>query len=428
MNKSFITAAAVAVATSMLSTSSQAAPAGYENVGGYWLGGVLNLSPFASLAWEHDDNPQTARKYTIDQLAEHPDEKNKIEESDGIDIKAGLNLLLPGNHWKLDGRAFYQWQNYTSDYVDDRNDWAESLSLSGATDAGTTWAIHEMAQQIQYDDEFDVTQNDRKQYSFGGNAETKLTDKSSLMIGAFYNLNDYDDITCYDYSSYGGNLGFAHVLTEKTDWTLNATYTIDDKDEYDSKASGIKALAGIRTRSTEKLSFSMGAGAEFYKDFEYMSDDGTHYEDAETESSFAYQIAANWKISKRLTLRINGNSDYDPAEDVRDNSSFANVIGTALTYRPGDRWTLNGGIAFRNEKFTRKVEEKLDADKNPYVSYKDRGDDRTDKELSAFARVSFALNKNLGLYADWRYSDVNSTIDGYDYDRQRYSVGVSLKY
>ena len=448
MKKSITLAAAAAVAVATI-PSAQAAPIGYENASGFWIENTLNVSPFVDLSFSHDDNPHTAREYTIRQVKgmyspdlpanERPigniyDKDNKIVESDSWSLKAGANLLLPGNHWQLKGRGFYLMENYTDEYVDDRTDWSEKLVLSGFTDAGTKWSLSELYQDIQYDDEFDISQSDRKELSLQGNVDAALTEKSHVMVGGFYRDRKYDDSrselwnTLYDYSSYGGSLGFAHTLTEKTDWTIHAVYTLHDKEEYDSKASGLNGQIGLRTRTTEKLSFTTSVGAEYFKDFKYRTIDDQRYEEAEHEVGFTYNIAMNWKITQRLSLNVSGYADYEPAEDIEDNSLLANVIGAALTYRPGDHWTLKGGLAYRREDFNREVVEQLANDYNPYISVKENGDNRTDNEISAFANITFALNKYCSIHADWRFTTVDSSIWGYDYDRQRYGLGISLKY
>ena len=429
MKKTIISTAAAAIAATALTSS--AAPVGYDNAGGYWLFGTLNLSPFAEISYNHDDNPHGARDYAIQAAKEDPEQKNKIEESDSVDYKIGLNLLLPGNHWKLTGRAYYLGEEYTSDSIDDRHDWSEQATLSGSTDGGSTWALSELVQKVQYDDKFEITQQDRLQVALDAKGEAVLTEKSSLLLGAFYTDNDYDDEQCYDYSSYGGNLGFAHQLTDKTDWTLGAIYTVYDKDEYDSDAYGINGQIGLRSRATEKLTFDVSIGAEYFKDFEYkvFDADGNLVDkgEAEDEVGFTYRLAANWKITDRLSLVLSGYSDYEPAEDVNDNSLYANAVSATLTYQPGDNWRFRAGAAYRREDYNRDIVEQMDPRGNPYSSV-ENGDNRTDDEISTFAEASYAFTRYCSIFVDWRYTDVSSSISGYDYDRQRYGAGIALKY
>ncbi len=448
MNKSILSVAALAVTASATAVLADA-----KGNGGLWLTSNVNISPFGEISYGHDSNPHSARDYTKEAVREKrledPEYKGKIEESDELVYKAGLDLIIPGNAWKLDGRAFYLWDNYTSDNIDDEEHWAETLRLSGSTDGGTKWSLSEMIQKVEYDDEIEITQCNRRQTVLNGTVDAAVSDKSSLLLGAFYTDNHYDDDddvvdealdgrqlrVAYDYSSYGGSVGFASRLTDKTDWLIRSTYTQFDKENYDSDAHGIDTQIGIRSRTSEKLSFSITAGAEYYKDFEYNvydeNFDVIEHTDAEDEVGFTYNVSVEWKITDRLSLTVAGYADYQPAEDVNDNSLYANTIGATFAYRPGENWSFRFGGAYRREDYTRDIVEREDAKGNPYSSVGDEvvdGNNRTDDQVSVFANASYAFTKYSSIFADWHYTDVSSSIDGWDYDRQRYAVGLALKY
>lgn len=434
-----IFAAAVAV-TSLAIAFAHSAPAGYEDSDGIWLGGKLNISPFLELGYYNDDNPNSVREITKAQIAERrqklqeaglpDDEKYNDGDSDLFSSKLGVNLLLPANHWKLTGRVFYVNEIYSDDAIDDRADWYESLTLSGETDGETKWSITEVYQDIRYDDEFELTQNDRNEIAILANVKKPLSDKSALSIGAFFRNRDYDDEELYDYASYGADIDFSHAITEKTAWTLTVAYTLHDKDEYDSTAYGINTMAGIRTLTTEKISFNTAFGFEYFKDFEYTYTDAEEVEHnlgAEDEFGFTYSIAAKWQATRRLTLELKGYSEFQPAEDVRDNSVYASTLAAIANYRPGENWDLRAGLEYRREDYNREVNAEL-AEKGIITATEGDGQNRTDDEIAAFARVSYALARYCSIFVDWRYTDISSSLDGYDYDRQRYGAGVALKY
>lgn len=422
---------ATAFATA-LSMTAIAAPEGYDNAAGIWFGGVLNVSPFFDISYQRDDNPNSLRQYSIDAAKEKGLEKQD-EDSDTMVYKGGLNFLMPGNHWRLDGRAYFNTERSSSSDVDDRTDFFEALILKGWTDNGTSWRIGELYQDVRYDDDFELSQDDRKVLDIDGNVESAITDKSHVMLRGGYSNYDYDDETNYDYSVLRGGIGFAHTLTEKTDWTINANYRTYDKDSYDSNAWGLNGQVGLRTRSTDKLTFSASVGAEYYRDYEYVMRDenGTvlgKKSDGDDEVSFVYTLSGNWKMAKRLSLNVSGNSQYEPAQDVGDNSLFANTISAVLNYTPGDHWKLSAGVAYERDDYTRKVAQLTDKDGNPYSSVEKGGEDRTDDEMRYFATASYAICRYCSVFVNWRYTDANSSIDGYDYDRQRYGAGLSLRY
>jgi hypothetical protein len=189
-------------------------------------------------------------------------------------------------------------------------------------------------------------------------------------------------------------------------------------------------MFGIRTLATEKVTFNLSAGAEYFKDFEYSyidAEEVKHSLNAEDEFGFVYNISANWKATRRLSISLNGHSEYQPAEDVRDNSVYTSTISAVADYRPGDNWSLRAGLEYRRDDYTRDVDESLVEQGIIRVSENDDCN-RTDDEIAAFARVSYALARYCSIFVDWRYTDISSSISGYDYDRQRYGAGIALKY
>ncbi len=431
-NRSLKVTAVLTVAT--LVSVAVAAPVGYEDKPGIWLG-KLNLSPFADLSMVHDSNPSSAREYTIKQVDGNPGDKEKVDESEALNYKAGVNFLLPANGWQIDGRFMYDGETLFSDYADDRNAIYEIVRFMKKTDAGSVFYLSQSFTDVRYDEEFELSQNDRNEFKLIGASDIRLSEKSSIDADVIYTSYDYDDVTCYDYSSIQGLLGFAHVLTEKTDWTLSATYEVEDRDEIsdtdvDSDSTTIKTMVGVRTRSTEKLTFNLSAGVEFFNDFEYKKIERNGSETIvkpDTKADFTYNLSMMWKITDRLSLTMTGESDYHSAEDIADNSVLANQLSAVFSYRVGRNWNLNAGASFLREKYTRGIVANTNPDVAVYVS-DDDGENRTDDEIATFARIGYSVNKNCSIFADWNHTDVSSSVEDYDYNRERFSAGISLKY
>lgn len=426
--KTLAIASAAAVAASFAAMAAEDA----GTSAGFWLTETINISPFVDVSYGRDDNPNSMREYS--KVAARKAGKNEqIEEADLLIIKGGLNLLMPGNHWRLDGRAFVNHEKADGADVDDRTDYSESLILKGWTDAGTTWYLRELFQDIRYDNEFELSQDDRKVLSLGAGGDMSLTDKSKILInGKFIDYN-YSDDANLDYQTLGGNIGFAHVLTEKTDWTASIGYRTYDKDTYESDAWGTDVRLGLRSRSTDKLTFDTSVGVDFYRDYEYPIYDAAgnkigKEKKGEDEKSFVYSIGANWKIAPRLSLRVTGDAGYEPSSDINDNSYLYNSIGAVVRYKPGDHWALQAGIAYERDDYNRNVVDRLANSGVRATSVDEGGVERKDDEFRYFAKASYALNRYCSLFASWTYTDLDSSVNAYDYDRQRYSAGVSLKY
>ena len=205
----------VLVAIGLLAAVGRAAVA---DEGGIWLGPV-NLSPTLNIGIFYESNPDEVNE-NRKELMEAADE-NRFDSTEGFNIQPGLNLLLPGNQWKLSGRLVYTYEDDNSDYSRSPEDWRETLKFDGETDGGTSWALGQSAQQLSYQQYDEFSQDDRFGFGVNGMLGRQITDKSGLSVGASYRLVDYEDDYLYDSDNQVYSLTFKHQLTEKTDGLLS---------------------------------------------------------------------------------------------------------------------------------------------------------------------------------------------------------------
>ena len=398
---------------------------------GIWLGGVVNLSPFIEASYIYDTNPNSVRRQKKDLLEEYDIESKK--SADGYMIRPGVNISVPGNCWNLAGRAYYRMERYSLDDADDRDDWGESMTFSGETDGGIGWRLSESITQVDLEEQFDgefpynYSTRDRLEMVFDGMLSKRITEKCSLEVGGSYSKTDYDSELLYDYYRYGGRVGFAHNLTERTDWTLSASHTIstqeansDELDDLDDTCS-TKLMAGVRSRSTERVTFDVKGGVEFY--------DGNDNEDGSSndKTTFTYSLGASWVASERLTLGLHGMGEYVPSEDIYGSSVDSKTIGVTAVYRFFERWRLSAGFTYRREEYEHRVVKVTDANGNPY-SVSDTGSRRDDDIIEVSGRIAYSLNNYASIYAACSYYELFSSISDFDYERTRYSIGAAIRY
>ncbi len=398
---------------------------------GIWLGGAVNISPFIEGGYIHDSNPNNARKQKKDLLAENNVDIDKSAE--GYTVRPGFNIEIPGNCWKLAGRAYYKMERYSNDDIDDRDDWGESLAFTGETDGGLMWRLTESIVQVDLEEQYDgdfpysYSTHDRLEMIFGGSLSKRLTDKSRLEVGGSYSKTDYDSERLYDYERYGGRLSFAHKLTEKTDWTLTASHTIHSQeansDELESAddTKSTKLMAGLKSRSTERITFDVQAGAEFYEGNDNA--DGS----SNDKTTFTYALGANWLASERLNVGLHGLGEYEPSEDVYGSSVDTKSIGLTATYRFFERWRLSTGITYHREEYEHRIAKVQDKNGNPY-SVNKYGKSRDDDTLDLSGRLTYSLNNFASIYGFVTYHDLSSSISDFDYDRTRYGFGAAIRY
>ncbi len=410
MAKSTLNYAMLAAAAMAIPAASKAIPAGYEDYGGVWLGD-LNISPYVSAGWLYDSNPENANKAKKEYIRQNKDEDyDDYEKTHAYTIRPGVYIVYPGNNWKLEGVADYRMERYADDGTDDRDDWQETLTLSGKTEAGFGWNLGETYEQVDYEDQFDYSQHDRKGLRLRGGLSQDF-EKSFIGLNGNYGQIDYKDEDLFDSETYGGSLRFGRRLTEKTHWTLTGEYSQGEQDDADSHTTSMRGMIGACTRSTEKLTFDAGAGIEWYEDFE--DEEGN----ADDSTSFTYDLGAVWKATKRLNFTVMGSRRHKPSEDQRETSTETTSLSLTGNYRIADSWKLTCGVAYVNEDYTRKTVEDDGA-------WTDRNDDR----ILLSSRLLYGFSRFASIYGDVRYIDNSSNVDDNDYDRYRFSVGVTVRY
>lgn len=376
---------------------------------GIWLGHV-NISPFLNLSALYDSNVDFVREGEED---EFPDKDTR-----GYSVQPGIDLSLPGVDWGLDGRAYYQRENYRADFAETRDDWSELLTFYAESDSGLTFRLSELFQHVSHTDlSSEDRWNDRDEARLTADVGGPVTERTALNVSGNYSLLSYDDDDLYDWTRYGGGLTGSYKMTDKTDALLSTTFDINESDGSDGTAESLRLMAGMASRATEKTSYRAAAGVEHYGGF-----DGE-----DSELGLTYNLGASWRGTERLTLTLFGDSRYTPAEDVENNSMLRSTLGVGAVYRLFTRWELVLNGLYRREDYNNPVQvtsevDILDAEGDP------DGESRTDNQLSAQTRVVYGLNNYASLFAGFVYSHLFSTVEEFDYDRWRADIGASLRY
>lgn len=378
--------------------------------GGIWLGPV-NISPFLNASVLYDSNVDFVREGEEDALRE----LGRDKEASGYALQPGFNLLLPGNHWQLDGTAFYKLEEYSADSQDSRENWSESLTWHGETDQGLGLRLSQTIQQVAQDtSSLENRWDDRLEMRFGADINKRLTDKTKVGVSGFYDELDYDHPDLFDWDRKGGRLTLSSKLTDKTDGLLVGGFTTHSSDGHSGNADSFTANIGMASRPTAKTTYRTTFGVEHY----------TGFDGEDSEIGLSYNIGMQWQAAERVSFNVSGRSMYEPAEDIGQNSMLVSTLGVSMNYRPLARWDLLVGGAYRREDYTRKVA----SQDTQMVSTDTGGRSRTDDQLNGHARVTYGLNRYASLFAGGNYTYTTSSIDDYDYTRWRVNAGVALRY
>lgn len=423
--------AALLIATGVVAATAFAVPENAKEDYGFWLGN-LNISPYIQGGYIHDDNANNARKQKKDRMDVN---SQKHDSSDGYFIRPGFNLLLPGPDWRVAGNAYYDAARYSADGVDDVDNWGETLGFNGETDGGLSWRLTETIRLIDLEENYAnftdpslrYSTRDRTDMNYGGTISKQVTERSSFDIGATYGKTDYDSELMYDSDRWSIPVGYAHKLTERTDWTLRFRHSESTQKSnngtslVDKTTKDNAATIGIKSRRTERLTYDISGGIDWHQG--YKKANGS----SNDKTKFTYTVGANWKGDERLTLRIYGLGQYETAEDLNNNEVDAKSIGVSASYRIFQRWKLSVGARYRREEYDRKVAKGVTPYGSPYVT-DDRGTKRKDDLIDLNATLSYTLTDFASIYASYNYSETSSSIDDFDFDRNRFRIGGMLRY
>lgn len=380
---------------------------------GIWVG-PLNISPFLNLSAFYDSNVDFVRKGE----ESDPQRAGRDKDTRGFAYQPGVNLKVPGTGWGLEGRAYYQVENYRAEFAETRKDWSEMLAFFAETESGMGLRISELYQHVSQEDlDWEDRWNDRTEGRLMADLGKPVTEKTTISLSGSYAMIDYDDEQLFDWDQVSGGLTLAYKLTDKTDGLLVGGLSSSSSEDQDGSARSVMANVGFASRATEKTSYRTTVGLVQYSGFENDS----------SEVGLSYNLGINWVASEFISFNLSGNSSYEPAEDVEDNSMLVSTLGLGMTYRPLSHWELLLRASYRREDYTNPVQ----VDDNLQPSSGETaggGEDRLDNQLNGEARVIFALNSYASLFVDGTYTYSTSSLEEFDYKRWRGNVGLALKY
>lgn len=181
----------------------------------------------------------------------------------------------------------------------------------------------------------------------------------------------------------------------------------------DSYLGGVHLLA-----STERIFADKRLRLRFRAtDFTALEDihdplEGQRYQfDAELRSKITRQ--RHWRIAYKLEL--------NEREDLATPSTFTSFSPTRHNLRLAGEiplapeWTLGGDLRYRLSRYN---DDNLFSDGS--------SDRREDVQLQTTLKLRYALATNWEAQLEYSYTDNDSSIDGFDYDRNLYLLGISI--
>ena len=371
--------------------------------------GQANISPYVHLGYFYDDNPDFVRK----------GEKggkfgtSKDYDSWGYNIRPGVDLKIPGNDVNLTGNAFYSMERYEKDFVEERNDWGESLALTINCPRDLDFRLNQLYKFVHEEDDEAARWDDRQELGFGGSVHKGIGEKTDVTLRGSYKDLDYDSEALNDRSSYTVGAVLSRAVTEKMNAKVTGHYTGSESEKQDGTADTWTALVGVSSRATEKITYDLNVGYHLY----------TGFGDDDDESTVAYDGSIHWAATDKFGLRLSGSSEFHPSEDEDDNSIRSYRAALSAHYRPVERWLFTARLGYTDQDYTKPVKTGPNTTMGGVTGLK-----RHDRLYSTSLGAAFALAKFASINGNFTYSFDDSSIEAYEYDRWRATLGLTLRY
>jgi len=253
---------------------------------------------------------------------------------------------------------------------------------------------------------------DRDQFDFTGALMYKFSEKTSATLNGSYSDLSYDNNSSqygalYGWKEYSVGLQLARQMTAKSDFLISGSYQEYDSDGaqggMNSSSTGYSLMAGVGSRATERIKYSILAGASMFD-----------YAEGDVLTGFTYEANMSWILSRKWALSLAGSSYFQPSETEANQAMQVYTMSTGLTYNMTRRMTTSLDLAYRREE-------------NEY-DYGTTASSDSDDRYSSRLMARYKLRKYVNLYAGLEYETQKSEEDINEFDRFRGTLGLNLRY
>ncbi len=249
--------------------------------------------------------------------------------------------------------------------------------------------------------------------ALGAGLGRDLTDKIGADVGYSYSETAYDADSLQDVANHSATASGSYYLTDKTSLYLGGTYGTSDDGVLSEAAEQYGVNGGISTRSTEKLSFGLGAGWTSYR----RPDPGTAdagYSGSD-DSTLSYNLSATWAATDRISVQAGAQNGYSQSAQYAGNASLNSSVWLGLSYRITDTVNIDFVNTYRQDDYLDPIE--VDGERR----------DLTEEGYGSHLTISYATPARfMNVYGSVGYEQVESIEDSYD--QVRVGVGTRLQY
>jgi len=312
--------------------------------------GDLIVSPYFNVLYIYDSNYDRSKNGT---------------KAESANLKPGFdfNYENEGPH-KFSGKFWYLFEEYLDQKKIDSNQWREELRYLYRSPREVTFRIDQSmgtttknssspAGSVGYIDE------DRTEYAIQTALRVPISQKNAIEAMAGIENTDYKDENSSDRRAYPFDLDLAHRISEKTDLLIGAGYTLEESKgpngSVDSKAYRVKT--GLASVMTEKLSYRASIGAEGY---EYGNAGSLKW-------GPYYNLDLTWLASRKWTWTLAGTGKHQSAAD-EGNYGLSYNGSLRASYQMNRRMSLATSLNWQYNEYN-KAPKREDEDVGVRVDY-----------------------------------------------------------
>jgi len=200
---------------------------------------------------------------------------------------------------------------------------------------------------------------DRTEYAIQTALRVPISQKNAIEAMAGIENTDYKDEKSSDRRAYPFDLDLAHRISEKTDLLIGAGYTLEESKgpngSVDSKAYRVKT--GLASVMTEKLSYRASIGAEGY---EYGNAGSLKW-------GPYYNLDLTWLASRKWTWTLAGTGKHQSAAD-EGNYGLSYNGSLRASYQMNRRMSLATSLNWQYNEYN-KAPKREDEDVGVRVDY-----------------------------------------------------------
>ena len=259
------------------------------------------------------------------------------------------------------------------------------------------------------DPENNPNQSLKELYQYGGTLGfTQLFNRLNFSLTGDVQRNDYaqNSDSDRDQNSYTGELRTGFFISPRINTFVFGSYNVVNRDqkvdsggiERDTKAWAAGVGAQVELTNLITSEFQVGYTRQSYAEGSFSDNDGVGY-------------AANltWTPTQLTTVRATGGGDFRPtsSEGSDAQSNFRSTAGASIDHELLRNVHLGAHVDYTNDAFS--------------------GPSRTDNSVAVGGGVTYFLNRNFSVDANYTYQQRWSDLPADEFDRNLFLVGLTAR-